>query len=507
MNVSKSQSRLSIITSEIGFGFLLLVSLLNPSSMVAQSDSCKCQTNFDELANQTEINYLGYHQKIKSNTKEVIKYESFKKSLKAQSLNAKIENCIQLLQKYTSYFKDGHLSIFERPKYDENELRSFQAGIRKYSIIEQQAVSYFDKNKNSLDPIEGIWFADANAYRLAIIRNPSKADEFLAVVLNSTNPSWKAGFVKCTFVKNATHGYAANYHLGNFAPANYQAEVHKNCLVNIGALTYWGKSYPNTDRDQETINKSNPILPTITRIDSDNMLISIPSFLVEYPYMDSLIRARKEEITTTKNLLIDIRGNGGGNAVYMPLIGLYYTKPSPGGQGLALSSPNTIEYYKLLASYSKKIPGDTTTNLYERVVKDMEKQPGQIVKGPLWPVATRDTIYPFPKNVCILADRICASAAESFILHSKEQSDRVTTFGENTCGMIDYVSTTSIKLLCAKQNYFAYYPTSTLHTRIPSDGYNVTGIPPDIRIKGEVKDKVQFVIDWLKQTNAKNKLE
>ena len=218
------------------------------------------------------------------------------------------------------------------------------------------------------------------------------------------------------------------------------------------------------------------------------MLISIPSFLVEYPYMDSLIRAQKEEITTTKNLLIDIRGNG-GNPVYMPLIGLYYTKPSPGGQGLALSSPNTVECYKLLASYSKKIPGDTATNLYERVIQDMQKYPGQIVKGPLWQVVTRNTIYPFPKNVCILTNRICASAAQSFILHSKEQSDRVTTFGENTYGMIDYVSTTSINLLCTKQNYLFY---------------NVTGILPDIRIKEEVIDKVQFVLNCLKQKNAEN---
>jgi hypothetical protein len=29
------------------------------------------------------------------------------------------------------------------------------------------------------------------------------------------------------------------------------------------------------------------------------------------------------------------------------------------------------------------------------------------------------------------------------------------------------------------------------------EGYNATGIPPDIEIEDTVKDKIQFIIDWV----------
>lgn len=464
---------------------------------MAQTDSCSCVSNFDDLIIKTESNYIAYVQKIKNNLAEEKKYGQFKQTLREEAVKSNGTGCIEVLKKYSQYFKDGHLFVFESPVYSEQELKDFKSAIKVYPLTEKEAIGYYNKNKDKLDAIEGIWYTEKHAYKLAIVRDPADGKQFFAVVLEATNPEWKPGMMKAVFTK-AENGYSAQYALGNFGAIKYEAAVHKDAVMNLGALIYWGKSFP-VSNDQAYTDKNNAGLPTVTIINADHVLVSIPSFLVEGAYMDSLIRAHYKEIVSAKNLIVDIRGNGGGNAVYFPLINIYYTRPHKDSRGLSLSSPNTIRYFKTLSGYQRKKPGDTTLNIYETVVRDMMANPGKIVNGPDWPRDSNNVILPQPRKVCILIDKACASAAESFIIHSKGFSDRVTTFGENTHGMIDYTSVTVMPLLCRKQNYYFGYPTSTLHERIPKDGYNATGIPPDIKIGDTVKDKIQFIVDWLAQ--------
>lgn len=476
---------------------IITLGILFSQIAYAQVDSCSCAANFDYLVNKTEQNYIAYHQKIKGNVKEEKKYENFKNTLQKQALSTDIKNCIEVLETYMEYYKDGHLFVLERPKYSAQELKEFRVGVQEYKLTEPEAIAYFDKKQTRLDPIEGIWYAENNTYRIAIVRNPDNKRQFLAVVLSSTNAEWKSGYVKAVFTKT-DKDYETKYLIGNFSPVRYTTAVHKNSSLNIGASIFWGKSYPVNVREQTYLNKRNALLPTMNRIDADNLILTIPSFLVEFRYLDSLVRANKEAIISTKNLIIDIRGNVGGNAIYFPLLLLYYTQPFQDAQGLALSSPDNIAYFEKLASFGRKVPGDTSLNLNARVVRDMKANPGKIVKGPLYPPNSSPKIYDFPKQVCILTNKACASAAESFILHSKGYSNRVVAFGEHTHGIIDYTSTTSVSLLCSSQNYYLGYPTSTLHADIPANGYNTMGIKPDVIISNKEKDKIQFILNWLK---------
>lgn len=463
----------------------------------AQTDSCNCTSNFDDLVQKTETNYIAYTQKIKGNNKAEKDYQLFKQAIRKKAQQKNITSCIDVLKKYTDYFKDGHLFVVENPEYSPAELKVFKSGIKEYVISREEAVNYFNKNSKILDPIEGLWYSEDHVYESAIIKSSTDKYQFFAVVLQSTNPQWRPGMVKAIFTKRG-HEYAAEYHRGDFGLNKYEASVHKNAVMNIGALMYWGKSFPVSPA-QSYIDKNNAGLPTIIKLDAENILVTIPTFLVDGSYMDSLVKAHYSEIISSKNLLIDIRGNGGGNAVYFPLINIYYTRSYKDPRGLALSSPATIRYFEALSSYMRKKPGDSSLSIYEVVVKNMKGNPGKIVSGPDWPKDSNAVILPYPQRVCILTDRYCASAAESFIIHSKGFSNRVTTFGENTHGMIDYTSVNSIPLLCRRQNYYFGYPTSTLHERIPEDGYNATGIAPDVRIDNNVKDKIQFIQEWLKK--------
>jgi hypothetical protein len=466
-----------------------------------QTDSCHCALNLEDLIQKTETNYIAYHQKIKDKSEPARLYERFKKGLTQEALKSSQQECIKILKKYTSYFNDGHLFVFETPLYTKEELAGFQNAVQTHPLSETEAIQYFTKNKSRLDAIEGIWYGPNQGYKIAVIKKPGTAQTFIAVVLETKNALWKPGFIKASFTKKGTK-YTSVYYTGNFTPAEYEIGIHKNAVMNIGPLIYFGKTYP-VSREQAYLNKNDASLPTITKLDADHVLVSIPSFLVEYPYMDSLVKAHQKDITSAKNLLIDIRGNAGGNAVYFPLINLYYTKPHQDSHGLALSSPNTIRYFEASSARRTKQPGDTGLDVYARVAKDMKENPGKIVNGPAWKKDSNNIIFPLPQNVSILTDRACASAAESFIIHSKGYSDRVTTFGDNTYGMIDYTSTTGMSLLCPKQNYFFGYPTSTLHKRIPANGYNEKGIPPDVRIDDKETDKIQFILNWLKAKDSK----
>jgi len=88
------------------------------------------------------------------------------------------------------------------------------------------------------------------------------------------------------------------------------------------------------------------------------------------------------------------------------------------------------------------------------------------------------------------------SAAESFILHFKSSSSKVTNFGSPTGGVIDYTSINTLKLNSGNQNIFFGYPTSTYHKDIPRNGYNKTGIIPDVLIGNNVKDKIAFIMEY-----------
>ena len=68
-------------------------------------------------------------------------------------------------------------------------------------------------------------------------------------------------------------------------------------------------------------NEENPIVtgstelkPSFRRIDGDTVLISIPSFLPEnYEAINNLIQEQHEVLTNTPNLILDLRGYGGGS--------------------------------------------------------------------------------------------------------------------------------------------------------------------------------------------------
>jgi hypothetical protein len=454
---------------------IALILISNSKFLYAQTDSCSCLENIQDLIQKTETNYIAYHLIEKQHPSKAIQYNGHKKNILALAKKTNQEDCIRLMRKFLSYFNDGHLFVGESIQYSKEQLEAFKQNIKTKPVSENEVKSYLDTERSRLDPIEGIWYTGQNTYKMAILRESKASNTFIAVVLQSSNDSWKNGYIKAE-IKKGEIGYSAIYYNGNFSKVKYDVSIYKNTIMGMGPFNRFGRIYPKSPAYQEDINETDAALPTIRKIDADNLLITIPSFLIEFPYLDSLIRNNLTLLRSSKNLIVDIRGNTGGNAIYFPLIAQYYTNKYRDPQGLVLSSVETTNYFKRLASFSRKrqAANDTALNFYEVVVKNMTENPGSIVKGSLYPEIIFDSVYKNPARVAILTDKHCASAAESFILHSKGVSNKVTTFGERTYGMIDYTSTHTLKLLCTERGYTFSYPTSTLHQNVVTNGYNKT---------------------------------
>jgi type IV secretory pathway protease TraF len=226
----------------------------------------------------------------------------------------------------------------------------------------------------------------------------------------------------------------------------------------------------------------------------------VPSHSPEHaPVLNGLVEKFRECILSSENLIIDIRGDEGGSSgmtrALMPFLVTKSKRPSRSvGESVVVSSPDNIAYFEQMQSQ-----GWVPAQLVER----MKANPGKVVffedpdsadSAPL--AATDDTATPRPRNVAILIDGAVISAGEAFVLAAMK-NEKVTLFGDNTGGVIDYQNVTITSVPgCPSLGISLGYPTIAASDRLPTGGINVTGIPPDVRIGRGVTDPIHFIINY-----------
>jgi len=467
---------------------ILLFTVISNISL-AQNPKCNCSLVYDDLIEKLEQNYIGLAQLRVDN--QASEYKKRKTEYREKASSASSSDCTKILQQFLSYFQDGHLFAFELPKYSESEIdsvgRRIKAGkVSTKSILRTLEYEKDMVEKNGLDGIIGHWTDGKSNF--AIIKDEGY---YRAYVISSTLETVESGELKAQF-KSTNSGFEGTYYSYEYSPRYVEGNIYKEgtLLVFTGA-NYWGKIGDSSVREVSMINKEDVRLPFIQKIDDNNTLFSIPSFMADPQKFNQIIFENLELLKNTTNLVIDIRGNVGGNAIYFSFLDVYATQPMKSTQGLVLASEPTKMYFERLAKNSTKI--------YNPVVERIKTNMGQIIDGPEYPIREFKPFESNIENVAILTDNGCMSAAESFIIHSKRASTKVTTFGKPTKGVIDYTSVNSLKLDSGDQNIYFGYPTSTLNKDLDKNGYNKTGIVPDIRIKDKVKDKIQFIVDYYKR--------
>ncbi|MES1182048.1 MAG: S41 family peptidase, partial [Flavobacterium sp.] len=153
-------------------------------------------------------------------------------------------------------------------------------------------------------------------------------------------------------------------------------------------------------------------------------LIRIASFNHVYKkVIDSIIKANYTKITSTKYLLIDLRGNGGGSDVsYNELMPFIYTNPISITGNAKLSTPDNIAKYEVMVN-DVNYPRETR-EYAKRTVDNLRAIPGKFLEGSD-DTFTLKEVLPYPALVGILIDKKCASTTEQFLLAAKQSSKAV----------------------------------------------------------------------------------
>ena len=208
--------------------------------------------------------------------------------------------------------------------------------------------------------------------------------------------------------------------------------------------------------------------------------------------IDALIAKHLDKILKTENLIIDIRGNGGGSDVsYASLLPILYTNPirTVGMEYLStelnnsrmlgfLQNPHFSEEEKQWAKDGYDILNQHIGS-YINIDEDVT-------------VETFDKIEPLPKSIGVLVDSSNGSTAEQFLLAAKQRQK-----SKDCLGKLPQVY--SIFLTCIKTDSpsgaFTLHYSLTKSLRIPHMAIDGVGIQPDYYIDEEIP-----IYEWTSYT-------
>lgn len=462
---------------------MTLTLLVQSVSLFSQS-TCKCDTVFKQIVQKVETEYPGFGEK----TKDIAGYNSFKNSLFDSVKTASNINCQRYLEQYCNYFKDGHLVLVSK---NQNKSETVSTD---YEIMPIEISTFEKELLKSKDNIEGIWIS--GGYKVGIKK---QNDIYVGFIISSENESWKPKEIKFKLLKDRE----ATYYKGNHSEIKETYSLQYDCVLNFkGVQATYIKQQPSPKLSKDSIAViQNEIEGFYLKpVSEKTLLIRLSSF--DYEYVDrikGLIESNKSKVCSFENLIIDLRGNGGGtDNAYRPLLPYIYTNPVRYLSGEYLVSKTLMDNLERWANTA-----DTAKNSDEikSVRKDIERMKPNIGKfiayseNENFGFTIQDSIYPNPKEVVILVDKKCGSSTEKFVLNAK-QSKKVKIMGTNTYGAVDYVSVMEFKIDC--QNYSIYMPTIRM-MRLPDYPIDNIGIQPDIYLDRFVNDWIEYAKNYLEQ--------
>lgn len=230
---------------------------------------------------------------------------------------------------------------------------------------------------------------------------------------------------------------------------------------------------------------------SIKVLNDQTLLITLPSFdWSENKNIDSLIKKYANELKQTPNWIIDLRGNmGGSDFLYSPFLPYLYTNPMATLSSEFWATTDNIQIYE--QKLADKDVAKEVKPYISTIVTLMKSNKGRFVSPSAKDTTyvSLDSVYEYPKKVAFLIDRNSASAAESFLLMAK-QSKKVTIFGENSYGMLDYANFEYFDIPCADYNLTIPISRSK---RLPKNPIDNIGIKPDVLIDNAEKQKINLI--------------
>jgi C-terminal processing protease CtpA/Prc len=241
------------------------------------------------------------------------------------------------------------------------------------------------------------------------------------------------------------------------------------------------------------LDPADPQAPLFARLDANTLYLSLPSFLGDYrqPLAD-ILEAKGAEIGKAHGLIIDLRGNVGGDAIYFGLAPYLFIGPFQYYEdNLILASPRNLRTLEQIRE-----PLGENGAIFDPAIRRMRENPGKLVPYLDGAMETPPELSPGPRRVVLLVDRGVGSSGEAMILLAR-QSPRVIVVGENTRGNIDYQQVSLQKVGCGDHAYDLGTPLYTRTRNLPAGGLDVIGITPDVPVPDHLADPLAFAVRLL----------
>lgn len=254
-------------------------------------------------------------------------------------------------------------------------------------------------------------------------------------------------------------------------------------------------------QEPEGQRENGPPEPSFRILSTKTALIAVPSFEIVFKdKVAKLVRDHRSEILGHPNLIIDVRGNGGGSdAVYYPLLpfvranqvhqfGVEYLATPENAKSMDSTAKNLAatcpECAASIATMAKRLQ-DAPSGTFISAWPDQDYDPREVTRN--------------PQRVAILIDRRCSSSCEQFALDARRHF-KVKLFGRPTFGSLDYSNLGPTDSPSGKRRIWRATSRSRRLPELPIDGI---GVQPDQLLKSPANsaefaaevDKVKAVLE------------
>ena len=466
-----------------------LIILAFPYLLIAQQVSCNCLDNLNETIVKTEINYAGFPTKVNSKTKP--DYESLITSLRAKAGNeSNTKNCFYLIKDYIRFFKDKHFSLTYLNKNDyDNETE----------VIDE---SYFKTVKPN-NSVEGIWTNPDSSVTIGIKKFPG--NEYKAIILKAKDEKLPKGLVYFT-LKSHKKGYLLQQY-NVFNSIDFYAQ-QRGGLLQLWNFSLFGRILPKqmTASEKRELNtwKNNNNGLDFNQLDQETSYIKIPTFFNNDSKIEKLVAANDKAIRNSKYLIIDLRGNGGGNSGWSFLLPYVMTNPIKQDIPLLRISEDNVRIKRSELEYlvknplpeaAKKYYPDEYISVLKKIYDELPNAKSTFYEVPGLTIPI-DSVLGSPSRIALITDELCGSSAEYFFQLMK-QSKKTTKYGSNSVGMMDYEGPTSTTPLPCKELILMMPVSKSSWT--DTNPIDEVGFGPDVKLKIPGKQWIEYIVKDLKK--------
>ena len=508
--------------------FLLATPMRAVSAEAAQE--CNCIAALDKVADAVRENYAGFRVKLPTADDRAI-HDRFLELKRRDAAGLDPAACRRLIARYLEFLADDHLFV-SAPRPPESSSPSSSPakdrpattapGGRAISIETPQTpnlaarwtpekVDFRLRREANLDPVEGLWKNSEGQFAIvyddAIPRGRYAAFRFFRK-FGSIRP----GEIFAYVIPQGDGSYVVQYK----ASEDDWREAGAT-LTADGVLTFADKGWQRTtepatrmgetpdrfaagdepEEQPEAPPVDDPLAPQFRALGDGLHYLKLASFMPKYREpLNALVEEHGETLSQSRGLIIDVRGNGGGDAIHFPLADWILTGPVVVNEASAvLASDWNIQYFERF----REQLGDRGEWL-DPVLQRMRANRGEIVPYLDERIEGPDKPRPGPRQVVVLQDGGVGGAAESFLLQAR-QSDRVVTMGEPSKGNIDYQQVSSRTLQCGDYSVDFGWPLYMRSRDLPLDSLDDSGVIPDVRLKAD-EDWMAFAQRWLRAAST-----